>query len=126
MIQRRKPLRRTPIRKRRSKPRRGRERDPKYLAWIASLPCFLCGIWPVEVAHLGDRGLSQKCHDRETGPLCHNDHQAGKYALHRLGKRFWEHHGIDKAELIAEYNRRYDTLAAEMLVRAEESLLSVD
>ena len=113
--------------------RKGRKPDRKYLEWIRGLPCAACagncqfcragvGLIPhsdgteracdqrtrSEAAHVGDRGLGQKCSDRETIPLCAEHHRTGPAAHHKLGKRFWAHHRLDKAALIAELNRRYE------------------
>lgn len=51
---------------------------------------------PVEVAHVGVRGLMQRSSDLETIPLCTEHHRTGKEAQHVLGKHFWERHGIDR------------------------------
>lgn len=89
-------------------------KDPAYLAFIASLPCVVCLAWESEqrtrttVAHVGDRGLSQKCSDRETLPLCVDHHQEGKNAHHKMGKRFWSHHELDRDVLIRLFNERYN------------------
>jgi len=112
----------------RRKPRRGRVIDRRYKGWIASLPCLVCeqdyviaveaGIRGVsvmefqrgqtEVAHVGARGLGQKCSGRETLPLCAEHHRLGRDSHHRLGRKFFEHHGLDKAALIRELNARYE------------------
>ncbi len=114
-------------------------KDPEYLAWIRSLPCVICfwlsestrgliysadreGVfcrclhYPVqqdsrtEAAHVGTRGMSQKCSDREVIPLCgHLHHREGPKSHHKLGKRFFDHHAIDKDVLVAELNRQYET-----------------
>lgn len=134
---------RTPLRKKRATPRRGRLRDPQYLAWIREQPCYLCcyltfkahaltealagigGILaselfpksimparqesPTEAAHIGTRGLGQKCSDRETLPLCGVEHhRIGAYSHHKLGKRFAEFHGIDIGAAVAQYNEAYE------------------
>ncbi len=104
---------RTPIKRKRAKPRRGRLRDPKYMAWISTLHCIVCGrcqMHPTEVAHVGVRGIGQKCSDRETLPICERHHQTGRYALHKLGKHFWALHGLDKMELIAKYQEAYEAV----------------
>jgi hypothetical protein len=108
--------------------RRDRKRDREYMAWIASLPCIVCyasyyfPVWalhewpngkecmPVEVAHVGDRGLGAKCSDRETIPLCAQHHREGSDAVHRLGKNFWSHHGIDRDQLVAQLQRRFEAV----------------
>jgi hypothetical protein len=116
----------------RRKPRKGRVRDRKYLEFIRDLPCVVCwprmwrtgDIWTLsrathrsamqtfgsrtEAAHVGLRGLGQKCSDRETIPLCANCHRTGPYSHHKLGGRFWAFHGLDRDALIAELNRRYE------------------
>lgn len=121
----------------RRKPRRGRLRDAAFLGFVRSLPCPLCWkhLWPAltaqvlsdwrirgwesafwnaangatEAAHVGLRGLGQKCSDRETIPLCATHHRTGKDSHHVLQKSFWKFHGIDKDALIAELNRRYES-----------------
>lgn len=90
----------------------GKDRD--YLAFIVSLPCFLCermGLAQTsrtEAAHVGKRGLSQKCSDRETAPLCGEHHRTGPVAHHQLGRNFWELHGINRSELLKELQRRFE------------------
>ncbi len=104
----------------RSATKRKTGRDPEYLEWIRSLACVVCArvAWrrtsegvkqdtPTEAAHVGTRGLSQKCPDRETIPLCAYHHRTGTYALHRLGKNWWKLHGIDRDALIAELQKRF-------------------
>ena len=92
-------------------------RDPQYLSWIRTLPCVVCSQWgfkirgylgTIEAAHVGQRGLSQKCPDRETLPLCVFHHRLGPNAVHVLGRNFWTRWKLDRYELIAEFNRRYD------------------
>ena len=114
----------------RSATRKKTGKDPEYLAWIRSLPCVCCfrdyfatipfPTWHQigqsqkqrtgsESAHVGDRGLSQKCQDREAVPLCKWHHTEGPNSSHhRLGKRFFERWRIDKAALISELQKRYE------------------
>lgn len=93
--------------------RKNRESDRPYKAFIASLPCVVCGAWPVEVAHIGLRGLMQKCSDRETIPLCLKHHAHGQpESHHTLGRYFWAHHGIDRPELLARLQAAYVEMAA--------------
>ena len=93
----------------RSATRKKTGRNPKYLAWIRSLPCCVCEalrqvqVFLTEAAHVGDRGLSQKCPDSEALPVCGRHHRHGRYSLHRFGKKFWKFHGIDRDELIKHY-----------------------
>lgn len=85
--------------------------DPKYKAWIASLPCSVpnCKLGPIHVCHIGSRSYSQKCSDLLTAPFCLTHHEDDELGMHgRLGKNFWKHYGLDSDELIADLNRRYD------------------
>ncbi len=115
---------RSPVRKRRPGKRRGSLKDRAYLAWLHELPCVVCilpwKLWlsgvvysnvqtsATEAAHVGTRGLGQKCSDRETIPLCGACHRTGRDSQHVLGKKFFQHHGLDKDKIIAELNRLYD------------------
>jgi len=96
-MKRSKPLRRkTPMRRKRAKPRRGRDRDPEYMAKVRRLPCIvrvvqemsddererlpfrftkvtLCS-GRMQADHMGERGYGTKSHDRETGPACKSHH----------------------------------------------------
>ena len=63
---------------------------------------------PTECAHVGRRGLSQQCPDRECLPLCRvKHHQFGPESHHQLGKRFWSFHGLDRVALIQQLNQIY-------------------
>jgi hypothetical protein len=100
---------------RRLKPRRGRILDPDFLRFARTQPCSVPGCkpgfkaGPIEAAHVGRRGIGQKCSDREVLPLCARlHHQVGVKSHHALGKRFWVVHGLNRAVLIAELNRLYE------------------
>src|SRR5947208_552929 len=114
---------RRPIRRRRSRPRRGPERNPDYLAHVRRHPCAACGTtgsdWnPVEAAHaetlLGERlprGMRQKTTDKSCFPLCHNEHTQDAKSYHRIGEAaFMGLHGLDLAEiqrgLLTEFEQR--------------------
>lgn len=93
-------------------------KDAEYLAWIRALPCAVCAEpeWRghrIEAAHVGDRGLSQKCPDREAIPLCPRCHRFDKDSHHRAGKRFWVIHGLDREALIGALNEQYETKRQE-------------
>jgi hypothetical protein len=62
----------------------------------------------IEAAHVGERGLGQKCPDRQTLPLCIEHHTAGPHSHHKLGRGFWSFWKLDRYELIAEFNARYE------------------
>jgi len=99
-----------------------------YKAWIRSLPCICCWgpadyamvleagmrfnagqVICTEAAHVGERGISQKCPDEETIPLCgFEHHREGKFSAHKLGKGFWAHWGLDKEKLLAELRQQFE------------------
>ncbi|HYF36060.1 MAG TPA: hypothetical protein VD994_12270 [Prosthecobacter sp.] len=85
-------------------------RDKRYLDWIRTQPCAVCGIeWEIEAAHTGPHGLGQKSSDHSAIPLCAECHRNGKQAYHRLGPRkFSETHGLEVPELTADLNRTYE------------------
>lgn len=93
-------------------------KDPDYLEYIRSFPCCVCERLEVdqdsitESAHVGSRGMSQKCPDRETLPLCAEHHREGQFSQHSMGKLFWPHFDLDREELLRGYQARY---AAELL-----------
>ena len=81
-------------------------RDPKYLAWIRTQPCLVCGStrW-IEAAHMGPHGLGQKSPDTSAVPLCAAHHRTGKDSYHRLGPRkFGEVHNLDLAAIVQRLN----------------------
>ncbi len=119
-LKRNKPLPRKakPLPKNR-KPRRGPLKDKAYLAWIRESLCIICfpTLWrnyrdgqlpKCEAAHVGERGLGQRCSDRETLPLCASHHRTGKDSHHVLGKGFWEYHSLNRDAIISELQRLYE------------------
>jgi len=89
-------------------------RDPKpsrhsdYLRFIRRQPCVVCArTWGIESAHTGQRGLGQKADDRFALPLCRHHHRTGQDSHHRLGKRFWGFHGLNRVELIQQLQKLY-------------------
>jgi len=110
-------MKRSPIpKKRKGPPRRGRVLNPHYLDWIRGIRCVVCwlggiisvtGFRQVEAAHVGKRGLGQKCSDEETIPLCPWHHREGWSSHHVLGKAFWGAHSLNRERLIASLQARY-------------------
>lgn len=127
-------LKRSPVKKRRTgAPRKGPKRSREYLQFIRSMLCVVCfrsswiemlergEIWRMsreyncytrhdhatEAAHTGVRGFGQKASDFEAIPLCAEHHQTGKHSHHRMGKKFFEYHGIDRDALILALNQKY-------------------
>ena len=81
-------------------------RNPKYLAWIRTQPCLVCGStrW-IEAAHTGPHGLGQKSPDTSAVPLCAKHHRTGNNSYHRLGPReFGEAHNLDLAAIVRRLN----------------------
>lgn len=116
MLRRRAPLSRTAFVRKPRRPRRGPARSPKYLGWIRTLCCAVCGRVPsecfrIEAAHtyvLGPRGLSQKSSDFSAIPLCFWHHRCDSDSYHSLGEqRFAEVHGIDLKELVSKLTHAY-------------------
>jgi hypothetical protein len=84
-------------------------RDPKYLAWIRSLPCSVpgCHATYIEAAHTGPHGMSQKSSDHSAIPLCGRHHRRGADSYHALGPaRFQQRHSIDIQELVKRLNAK--------------------
>ena len=110
---------RTPTQKRRlGPPRRGSEPDDPYLKWIREQACAVCELLSIrrsqfsflkiEAAHVGERGMGQKCPDRQAIPLCIEHHTQGKHSYHRNARGFWAHWKLDRFELIEGFNARYE------------------
>ncbi|MHC4714320.1 MAG: hypothetical protein ACYTAN_13795 [Planctomycetota bacterium] len=76
--------RRTPLRARRRPKRKPPRRrppgydDPDYLAWLRGQDCRVAVAlgtyrgcrWPIHAAHVGERGLGQKCPDSQAISMC--------------------------------------------------------
>jgi hypothetical protein len=112
-------MKRTALKRRGSKPIRragGAVQNPKYLDFIRRSGCVLAStgdcVGAVEAAHVGDRGLSQKCRDEEAIPLCGYHHRTGPDSQHVMGKNFWGHHGINRADLVTMYHGIYQGTGA--------------
>lgn len=95
-----------------------------YWEWIRKQPCAVCGLRRlIEVAHVGVRGLAQKCNGWEVIPLCRFHHARGfPESHHELGKRFWSYFGLDRCGLIAAYKARYFSLIGISPSRVPESV----
>jgi hypothetical protein len=102
-----------PIPRQRRDPRPNRNDAPEYLDFIRSQPCVICArkarpqFSRTEAAHVGQRGLGQKCSDWEAIPLCGCHHRTGEFAHHVLGKRFWMFWRLDRYETIQKYQGQY-------------------
>ena len=83
-------------------------RNPRYLAWIRTLPCLVCGVRRgIEASHTGPHGLGQKSPDTSAVPLCTSHHRTGRDSYHRLGPRkFAELHNLDISAIVSRLNRK--------------------
>lgn len=85
--------------------------DKAYISWLHTQPCCVCGrLSGIEAAHVGRRGLGQKCSDLEAIPLCSEHHRTGPAAHHVLGKWFWSFHSIDREAIIEKMNKRLESI----------------
>jgi hypothetical protein len=83
-------------------------RNLKYLAWIRTRPCLVCGrIGGIEAAHTGPHGMGQKSPDTSAIPLCARHHRTGNDSYHKLGPRAFElHHGLDLRAIVRRLNEK--------------------
>ena len=83
-------------------------RNPRYLAWIRTLPCLVCGrTTGIEAAHTGPHGMAQKSPDISAIPLCARHHRTGRDSYHKLGARVFErHHQLDIRAVVAHLNTK--------------------
>jgi hypothetical protein len=80
-------------------------RSWRYLAWIRTLPCAVCGAH-AEAAHTGsDGGAKLKASDYSAIPLCSDHHTAAADSYHSLGRQDFERrHGLNVRELVKRLN----------------------
>jgi hypothetical protein len=83
-------------------------RKPRYLAWIRTLPCCVCGSRKaIEASHTGPHGIAQKSPDNSAIPLCANHHRTDAYSYHRLGPRkFSEKYRLDIPAIVRRLNSK--------------------
>lgn len=121
-------LKRTRIKKRRSKPRRGRVHDPDFVAFVAATGICIVKLLAPEIESwtgYSCRGRLTIHHVREYGSpkddrkillLCegHHQHDFGEYCIERGKKRFEQTFGIDIQKQIATYNEDYGVANARL------------
>ena len=83
-------------------------RNPRYLAWIRTQPCCVCGTKrAIEASHTGPHGLGQKSPDSSAIPLCPKHHRTGEDSYHRLGPRkFAQKHNLDIPAIVRKLNMK--------------------
>ena len=125
-------------------------KDQAYLAWLHTLPCVCCELLrmrlmeaglaeadskvqtaPTEAAHVGERGMSQMCPDREAIPLCgvttymdgpaSGHHREGPTSGHKLQTKFWSYWGLDRNTLVETLNAKYEEETGKSVLVAEEA-----
>lgn len=91
---------RPPLGQKPPKPERKTNAARAHMAYVASLPCCICGAFPVEVHHaISGRFGSRRASDFDTLPLCYNHHR-GPDGIH-TAKAAWEAaHGPDTAYIV--------------------------
>jgi len=86
-----------------------RVRDPKYLKWLHTKLCCVCGSDKVDAAHIRTgslaynkphTGLGEKPSDKWSLPLCRSCH-AKQHGMNEL--EFWRLNGIDPFALAIKY-----------------------
>ncbi len=84
------------------------QRDSRYLAWIRTLPCVVCGCTRgIEASHTGPHGLGQKSSDFSAVPLCYRHHRTGKDSYHKLGpQKFAQTHDLDIPSIVRRLNTK--------------------
>ena len=82
------------------------QRNPRYLAWIRTQPCCVCGSKKgIEASHTGPHCIGQKSPDCSAIPLCARHHRTSNDSYHRLGPRkFSEKHSLDIPALVRRLN----------------------
>lgn len=77
-------------RRRRRRIRRAPRVDGRYLAFIRSLACLVCGHFRVDAHHEPFKSNASDWHDWWTIPLCAECHTFGSQARHRMSKEAFE------------------------------------
>jgi hypothetical protein len=82
------------------------QRNPRYLAWIRTQPCCVCGSRKaIEASHTGPHGIGQKSPDTSAIPLCAKHHRTAADSYHRLGPRkFSAQHNLDIPAIVRRLN----------------------
>lgn len=86
-------------------------RDKKYIEFVRSLPCCVCGYPPPTDPHhyqqKGQGGTGTKVSDYQAVPLCHHHH----VEYHNIGRQsFIIKHEVDFEALMERMNKCYTNL----------------
>ena len=83
------------------------KRCARYLRWIRTLGCVVCGKRS-EAAHVGPHGLSIRTDDWRALPICHHHHQTARESLTALGhEKFGEFYGLNMLDQVIQHLMRY-------------------
>ena len=84
------------------------QRNPRYLAWIRTQPCSVCGsMRSIEASHTGPHGIGQKSADTSAIPLCakHDRTGADSYPARLRGSLAGESRDIE--EFFADFETKH-------------------
>ncbi len=102
-------IKRTPVKRKRATPRRGRVVDKAYLEWASTQPCCITGKYPATSHHVRFFG-SQKNDQRIVRliPELHI-HECGMFSIERVGTAaFQDLYGISIEDEIRKLRERYE------------------
>lgn len=92
-----------------------RPRDFLFMSWVRAQPCIVCErqhsphLTRTYAHHAGQRAFARKADDRTCIPLCWKHHdRLSPVSIHTLGVRFWSVYELDRNQVIAEINERYE------------------
>ena len=93
------------------------DRDLKYLAFVRSFPCMICGNQSVS-HHSEAGGMGLKGSDYSAINVCSFHHTEGGSSVHRIGNEEFENiHNIDikdqQIQLLREYIRRLNEISIQ-------------
>lgn len=94
-------------------PKPVRIKDPDYLAYVRTLPCWEAGRFYHICADTMGKGLSEVSHldgksrDDRVLPMCGLTHRTGRWSWHNGQKSFCQHHDTTKTQLIREAEALY-------------------
>lgn len=85
-------------------------RSKKYLAFLRTMPCAVCGVRKgVEAAHGPVAGMGMKGSDFDAVPLCPGCHRTGRMAQHVIGwERFAEYWELDLNLIRQDLRARFE------------------
>ena len=97
----------------------------EYKRFISEKPCIVTGKFGVDVAHCGPKGASNKSDDRWCLPISAEYHRwdGGPRSHHKLGKLFWDAHGLDRNALVKSFNESFSKINPDFIPLPPEAFL---